>query len=316
MAASSRAGERSEHEPSHVLDAGPPLPARRSRHRGGGRPLPDVGQLHGLPQRPLLRPGRRRLHRVRVARLRHGPCRPRSLLAGGGPPRGHGSSEGTRRDRDRVLALSHADAPRGGAGHGGHAADLRQPRPEGPPGRDRAGAGWRELLGLPPDRGRQARPARELRRALRRRAERARAAQGHGPLRGRAARGGRHALGHRLRAGAGRSRRELRAVRHLPHPVHRGARARRQTGRPLSRAGPLPRVARERVPRRPELRGLPHARDRRGGAHRQPALRAARRGRPARLPGRQLPPARHARAAGRRGARLAAGPGARSHEGA
>ena len=50
------------------------------------------------------------------------------------------------------------------------------------------------------------------------------------------------------------------AVRHVPHAVHAGARRRGPAGRQASGAGAVSGVAAQRLPRRTELPGLPHAR--------------------------------------------------------
>ena len=82
--------------------------------------------------------------------------------------------------------------------------------------------------------------------------------------------------------------RQLRAVRHVPHAVHHGARRRGPRGGQASRAGAVPRVAAQRVQHGTELPGLPHAAGRRADADCLGPRRAARGSEPPHLPRRQL----------------------------
>ena len=86
-----------------------------------------------------------------------------------------------------------------------------------------------------------------------------------------------HALGHRVRAGAGAAHPAVGAVRDLPHAHHRSLRSGRRGHRVVARADELPGVAAQRVLRRAaQLPVVPHAAGagtgaRRVGAGRRPA---------------------------------------------
>ena len=143
-------------------------------------------------------------------------------------------------------------------------------------GHRRAGARRRHLHGLPSDRARPARHARQLQRQLRRRrAATRRHAPGLRAARRRRRAAANHALGDRLRAGRGAAHPRVGAVRDLPHADHRGARPRRPGDRLAARADELSGVAAQRVlPGGAQLPVVPHAtgagtRPRRVGARRR-----------------------------------------------
>ena len=88
-------------------------------------------------------------------------------------------------------------------------------------------------------------------------------------VRGDARAGVGHAIGHRVRADAGRAYAVVRPLRHLPHAVHPLTGSRRQCRRRTPGAGAVPGVAPQPLRHGEELPGLPHEDGPGGDAHRQ-----------------------------------------------
>ncbi len=120
-----------------------------------------------------------------------------------------------------------------------------------------------------------------------------------------------HALGYGRDAHRGDPRPRVGDVRDVPHALHPGIRPAGQSSRPARRAGAVPRVAPQCVPRRAELPGLPHAAGEGADPHRVGARRAARGHGAPYVSRRQLLHAAHAEplppGPGRRGAAARAG---------
>ena len=195
----------------------------------GASPLSIGHALHGLSQRPDRALRRRRVDRHDLARIDDGAFRARSVLAGGRAPRNHGSPPRPGRDRERMLAVSHAHGACTGADAGQAAVGVRERH------RRRAAArspgGRRCLLHpLPSDDVGQAGPESELHGRLHhRRGDAPRAAPGCRPVRGGRGPGLAHALGLGVPPREGDAHPAIRGLRHVPHAVHAPARRDRQT---------------------------------------------------------------------------------------
>ena len=212
------------------------------------------------------------------------------------------------RDRGRVLDLPHADGR--GPRRGSRAAAAKSSRTcrsaDASTPDDEAGRRRRVVHALPSDRSAEA--------WARARASRAASivepAPGEprrmfGPFDGRRRPHRADALGDRRDAGRGDARPRVGDVRDVPHALHPGARAAGQADRSAARAGAVPRVAPQRVPRPTELPGLPHARVEQPSRSRRCSASCAT-GQPPYVSRRQLLHAAHAEplsgGAGRRGA--------------
>ena len=265
----------------HVACPEPP-PAPRRRRRDGRaaarRVVLALRELRRVPQQPVHARRRRRVDRHRVAVDDDGELRARPVLARQRSARDARPPCQVARHPGRVRGLPHADGAEGrrgrrGTGHGlrasGRPAYARCARPTRPR--------RRVLHGLPPDRRRRPRHARQLQRQLppspaarRRRARRCSVRSPWTPGRQHD-----HALGDRVRAGGGAARASVRALRDLPHAHHRGRRPRRPRHRIAAGADELPGMAAQRVLRRAAQ--LPVAATCRGPSGPRPRLVGARR---------------------------------------